>query len=394
MHGFFIALGTTIAEPSTILPLIVNYFTANSIIVGLFASLLRGGAVVVQMFAAFYSQSLTRVMPYQRIVYFVRVLSWFGIGAALYFIGDSSAIISLWSLGIGLFIFSFAAGFGSIYYREILGKVFSHRYLGHSTARRQFFAAIGAILSGVVAGWVLSTYSPPQSYGLLFMVSALLLAVGYGIFITVPEPLKTEISERESSFVLFLQNSWLLLRQDWALRWQIIVVLISHSYLFASPFVILRADEVLNLTGWLVGGYVSLQMTGAMLGNILWGQLASRGRNREVMMLSFALMMVAMIFAMTSSIAWQYGVFFLLSGAAMDGFRLVANNLIIIIAPPAKRPVYIALQFNITALGLFFAVPGGIILGYFGYNVLYIFTIIVLFIGLICAQKLSNNRVV
>ncbi|MEA3455990.1 MAG: MFS transporter, partial [Campylobacterota bacterium] len=44
VHGFFLSLAVTVAEPSTILPLIVHHFSDNIILVGLFASLLRGGA--------------------------------------------------------------------------------------------------------------------------------------------------------------------------------------------------------------------------------------------------------------------------------------------------------------------------------------------------------------
>ena len=51
LHGFFLAIGTTIAEPSTILPLMVNYFGGSPVLIGFFAALLRGGAIVVQLFA-------------------------------------------------------------------------------------------------------------------------------------------------------------------------------------------------------------------------------------------------------------------------------------------------------------------------------------------------------
>jgi len=62
-HAFFLALAITIAEPSTILPIIVQYFSDSVIIVGFFASLLRGGAVMIQLYAAFHAQEYKRVLP-------------------------------------------------------------------------------------------------------------------------------------------------------------------------------------------------------------------------------------------------------------------------------------------------------------------------------------------
>ena len=56
-HAFFLSLAITIAEPSTILPLMVHHFSQSAVIVGLFVSLLRGGAIAVQLYAAFYAQA-------------------------------------------------------------------------------------------------------------------------------------------------------------------------------------------------------------------------------------------------------------------------------------------------------------------------------------------------
>jgi len=69
LHGFFLAIAMTIAEPSTILPLIVHHFSESVVLVGIFASLLRGGAIVVQLFAAFYAQSFGLVLPYLKRVF-------------------------------------------------------------------------------------------------------------------------------------------------------------------------------------------------------------------------------------------------------------------------------------------------------------------------------------
>ena len=89
LHGFFLAIGTTIAEPSTILPLIVNYFGGSSMLVGFFAALLRGGAVAVQLFAAFHAQTYQLMMPYLRRIFFIRFSSWFFIGIAIILFGDN-----------------------------------------------------------------------------------------------------------------------------------------------------------------------------------------------------------------------------------------------------------------------------------------------------------------
>ena len=291
MHGFFLAVAMTIAEPSTILPLIIHHFTQNVVIIGVFVSLLRGGAILVQLIAAFYAQTFKKAMPYLRRVFIVRVLSWFLIGLSIYLIGDKNPKLTLILFGIFLFIFSFSAGFGSIYFSEIIAKVFNKQERGKTMANRQLFAAIGSIISGGVAGWVLSEFSPPKSYAYLFMISAILMSIGMFAFATIKEPVKENIRIKEESFLKYIKNAFLFLKEDKSLQIQIISMLFSYSFLFAFPFVIIQAKESINLTGWLVGGFVTIQMLGAIVGNIIWKKLSPN--YQLIFIISYSLMIGA-----------------------------------------------------------------------------------------------------
>ncbi len=244
LHGFFLSIGTTIAEPSTILPLIVNAFGGGSLLVGFFSSLLRGGAIIVQMLAAFQAQSYARMLPYLRRVFLIRFLAWFGIGVAIVLFGKSHPNITLFSIGFGLFIFSFSAGFGAIYFKDILAKIFTHKFRGKSMAYRQFFTAFGGLISGSLAALILKIFEPPLSYGYLFIISSFFMGFGYLAFATVDEPIKQEIAPRENSFKKFLHNALEIFKSDKDLRIQITTFLLAYGYLIALPFIILDAKRV------------------------------------------------------------------------------------------------------------------------------------------------------
>ncbi len=390
LHGFFLAVATTIAEPSTVLPLIVHHFSSSNILVGIFASLLRGGAIVVQLYAAFNAQTYKVVMPYLKRVFLARFLSWFGIGAAIYLFGENYPRLTLVLIAVGLFIFSFSAGFGAIYFKEILAKVFSHKFRGITMGYRQFFAGFGAILSGAATGYILQHFQAPQSYAYLFMISAILMGFGLVAFSTIEEPIKENVSKKEKSFKEFLKRSFNYIKVDKALKYQIITILLSYGYLFALPFVILEAKEKIDLSGYFVGTLISVQMGGAMISNLLWGKLSSIKRNKTIVIISFIILIIAFLLAAIFKEKIVYMVIFFLFGMASDGFRLAANNLILIIAPEDKRPIYVALQANITSLGLFFSIPGGFVLRYFGYDILYIVTLFFLSIGLLFSFRLRE----
>ena len=387
LHGFFLAITTTIAEPATILPIIVSYFNASPLVVGFFSSVLKGGAILVQIIAAFSAQSYPKMMPYLYFVFAARFFSWFSIGLVIIIFGENHPTLTLVLMGLGFFIFSFAAGFGTVYFNEILAKIFSHKIRGRTTAIRQFVSGIGAIMSGAAAGYILTHFEAPYSFGYLFIVSAFFMLFGILAFATIDEPIKKKVNKKEETFGHYLKNVGSLLKQDKQLRHQIIAYLLSYSYLFALPFVILDARGQIELSGELIGLFVSLQMAGAMLSNIIWGVLSARGENRSIVLISFLFSISTMVLALIGGDAFLYGVLFFLVGASIDGFKLAFGNLILIIAPEEKRPVYIALQSNLTSFGLFFSLPGALILSFLDYKGLYIFTAMMLVTGLFWSLK-------
>jgi len=389
-HGFFLSIGITIAEPSTILPLIVNYFGGSSVLVGFFASLLRGGAIMVQLFAAFQAQSYPLMLPYIRRVFIIRFFAWFFIGIAILLFGDKHPTLTLICIGSGLFIFSFSAGFGAIYFKDIIAKIFSHKFRGKTMAYRQFFSAFGGLISGAMAGWVLQHFEAPQSYGYLFIISSFIMGFGYISFGTIDEPVKQDIAKRENSFKKFLHNSWLLLKSDKQLQVQLTTFLLAYGYLLSLPFIILDAKTKINLDGVAIGSLITTQMVGAMLSNFLWGKLSGHGLNKLTANISISLHILAMIITFNASSLVEYMVIFFLVGAAIDGNRIASGNLILALAPPQKRPVYVALQINIISFGLFFSLFGGVILHIFNYQLLYGITIAILFTALGFSSRLKD----
>ena len=388
-HAFFLALAITIAEPSTILPLIIHHFSDSVIIVGIFTSLLRGGAITIQLYAAFHAQAYKRVLPYLSKVFFFRFLSWFTIGASIYFIGDSNKPLTLFFIGLGLFFFSFTAGFGAIYFKELQAKIFSKKYRGKTMANRQIAGAIASIISGGVAGYVLVSFEAPDSYAYLFMVSSLFMIIGFGVFTTIDEPSKENISIKEKDFKTFLKNAIKILKQDKRLQQQILAMFLSLSYLISMPFVILKANSSFELTGWMLGGFITVQMIGSILGStLLWRWISNY---EKMLSLAFIFMIIAFIIALFADNIYSYSLIFLFLGIGLDGFSNSGMNLVIEIAPEDKRPVYTAIQTNLVSFGLFFPIFGGLLLNYLNsYTLIYGLTILLLIIGLIISLGLHK----
>jgi MFS family permease len=140
-----------------------------------------------------------------------------------------------------------------------------------------------------------------------------------------------------------------------------------------------------------VGILITVQMVGAMLSNALWGKLGSLGRYRLVAILSISMKLAAVVLAFFAHSLAAYGRIFFLFGAAGDGSRIASSNLILILAPEAKRPLYVAVQMNIVSLGMFFSILGGLLLHLGGYGLLYGVTTVMLLVSLLLGFRLTDN---
>lgn len=391
-HAFFLSLAITIAEPSTVLPLLVSYFSDNIVMVGIFASLLRGGAIMIQLYAAFHAQAYERVLPYLKKVFFFRWFAWFFIGVSIFFIGDKNKELTLFFIGLGLFFFSFSAGFGAIYFKELQAKLFSKSYRGKTMANRNVAGAIASILSAGVTGYVLSNFEQPLNYAYLFMVSSFFMAIGFFTFVTIDEPKKEKVATKEKHFGLFIKNAIQTLKEDKRLQHQILVIFLSFSFYLSMPFVILHANSLFTLTGWMLGGFIMVQMIGSILGSsLLWRKISNY---EKMLSLSFLFMILAIILAIFANNLYIYGIIFLLFGIGLDGLSISGMNLVIEIAPQEKRPTYTALQTNLSSLGLFFPILGGALLDIFhSYTLIYTISIMLLSLGFILSLSLRKIRI-
>ena len=135
----------------------------------------------------------------------------------------------------------------------------------------------------------------------------------------------------------------------------------------------------------------SIQMVGSILGSmLLWRRIDDYER---MLSLAFLLMIGAFILALWANTLPTYAVIFLLFDIALDGFNIAGMNLVIEIASEAKRPVYTALQTNISALGMFFPVLGGVLLKSIGsYTLLYGLTVGLLLCGWVLSLQLKKVK--
>lgn len=392
VQGVLLAGAMALADQSVVLPVIIKYFSNSNVMVGLFTSLLRGGAIVMQLYAAFHARNDALVMPKMKKVFALRFTSWFSIGIIILLLGNFSAALTLILFGISLFTFSFSAGFGTIYFQEMMGKMFTKQYRGKLISQRQILSGLASIIGVVgISGYILERVEAPYNFALIFLISGLFMGIGFLYFLPFKESASTKKNSSVNTFGKFIRSAILFLRTDRQLRIQVVTRILSYGFMLMMPFIILQAKHLYPIGGKEIAWMAGVQMAGAMLANFLWGKLSSQGNDKLIIILSFAFNILAYSSLVFFKSYYLFFAVFFLVGASIDGFRLAFSNLLLSRAPDNHRPAYVAIYNNIIAIGLFFAIPGGVILDLFGFRTLNLTAVVLLCIGLVSAFFLHRD---
>jgi MFS family permease len=148
----------------------------------------------------------------------------------------------------------------------------------------------------------------------------------------------------------------MLFKSSRSLQWLLVVQSLILLTLAVAPFFVVHAKKDLGVPLGTVGIYLSLQMGGAAVSNILWAWLSAHHGNRSVIVgIAFAAMLATLLAWLTpASQTWLYGGVFLLLGSAISGSSVGFANIILEMADEPTRPVCVALR-NTALLPIAFA---------------------------------------
>jgi len=144
----------------------------------------------------------------------------------------------------------------------------------------------------------------------------------------------------------------------------------------------------------MVGIFLSAQMAGGLLSNIIWAHLSDFKGNKLIIV--FTALIGFLIPLLAFFIPAHYPVLFILVFAAIGFFingRSIGNtNFLLDIAPSKDRPTYISLKGTLALPVVIFPLIGGIIAQYFSYVTLFVITSLLAGGGFITSCTLKEPR--
>lgn len=381
LDGSAFVFGLSMVSRFTVLPLVVERLSDARWLQGLIPALYYAGWLLPGLFMAPLVAAMPRRKPWIMIATIGERVPFLLLGLLFLMMPSLPSGVLLTAFFILFGIHATSAGLTSTAWQDFIARLIPNHLWGTFFGLQSGLGGILGVGSAAVAAAILAALPFPQSVGVLALLCFAAMTLSYiflGLSIEPPqEPAPPQ------ALLTFLRGIGPLLRRDTTFRSYLIcraaiaLGLAGHAFLTASALERFHppASEVGIFTGALLGAQA--------LANVGLGTLADRWGHKQVLELSTAMGMAALLMAMVAPQLIWFVPIFILVGAAQAGYQLSGFTLIFAFSSPAERPTYIGVANTalapVAALGPLLA---GWLAGAFGYGIVFVVLALIGMVGL------------
>jgi len=379
-NGIFFNIGLAFLSGSTVLPIFMSHLTTSKVLVGLATSIENIGWHLPQLFVAAATIHYSKQLGVYTQAAILRGTAFLGIVLAIFLLGDRNHSLLLVLFFLLFTFFSVSGGLAAVAFIDIVGKTIPPNKRGTYFGMRMFFGGGLAALTGILVNKILGSYSFPTNFGVLFCFALLTVVIGLGSFALVKEPVLATPRPHKSLKENFLE-AFSLFQTDATFLLLFLVRITVGAFTLAYPFYILYAQKTLNIKPEAAGLFLSFEMIGYLVSNLLWAYLSNQINNRLVLLLAAVCSALPPLVALTN---WLfplplvlYALVFFFLGATNSGLFVGFFNYLLEIAPEEKRPLYVGFIHTVIFPTYFLSVLGGIIIQLTNFRILFGLTLII-----------------
>jgi MFS family permease len=349
IEGGFISGGMAFVSANTILPRLVEILNGPIWMISLMPVLLSLGHFFPPVLTAHRVEKLHRVKPFVMFTAVFARLPFFIAGLVLMVWGQyrflALTVIILVPLLSGL-----AGGFSMTAWQELVIKTIPDNRRSSLFASRQIFSSGIGMAAGSVITRILNQNSGIEGYGILHLIPFGFMLLSLFFFAMVHE---TDLvpQHRATSVTLMenLRQMPQLLRRASRFNHYLMSRSLMNGIFIMTPFMAIHVLRVLNKPDSFMGSLVTLQMAGAITGNVVAGYLGDRFGGKIPMLLSRFLFTVTSLWAAFTHHEWAFLTIFFLYGLALFMNQVGTATMSLEICPNERRPTYLAIIAFFTA---------------------------------------------
>jgi len=396
LNGIFYNISYAFMGGTTVLPLFISTITNSRIFVGLVTTIETASWPLPQIFAASMvehkktKKSLYIVMAVLRSISLLMIFLFIVIFAKIeksLFLGCFIILFSVYSL---------AGGISGIPFMDIIGKIFPSHKRGTLWAWRMSIGGSFGVLAGFVVRYIIKKIEYPLNFGILFLIATFFISLGFIAFSLMNEPISKGESGERKKFTVFIGQGIKSLKKDNNFKNLFFLRIFLGINAMAIPFYILFIKEQQPFEISSVGLFVSAQTFGAIISNLLWGNLSKYKGNHSVLrvtaiisILPPSLIMISHFFPPNLCFAL---VIFIFLGITIQGTWLGFPNALLDIAPDKKRPTYVGFMNTMIAPALFLPIVGGILIDKYSFYIVFIISFLASIFAFFFSMKFNTER--
>lgn len=397
INGVLFNMSAALAGGTTVLPIFVSNLTDSKVLIGLSGTMAMAGWYLPQLVVANYIETVRRKRPLYIWAGVVRIIVIWTVALSILLLGSTwgSGFIALFFVLYSMYVI--AGGVAGIPFMDIVAKAIKSENRGTFFGARLFFGGIAAALMGLFVKNILATREFPDNYAILFVTASAIITVAILSFCFADER-DAVVPKRRTPFKKFLRRGPSLLKDVRSYRIFFIWRVLLGVWMMALPFYIIFARERLALPEEAVGIFLSIQMVGMIISNILWSRLSDRVGNRIVLKLTAVVSAAAPLMALIAAMAPPlrnipaFGTVFFLVGFAMSGLRLGHSSYMLDLAPEEERPTYLGFMNTFIAPVALLSAVGGVVVEMTSYETLFVTALAASLLALAFGIQLEEPR--
>jgi len=404
LNGALFGFSRALIDPALVLTWFVSELTRSDFLIGLVVPLTNGGWFLPQMFISGYLQRRPRKLPFYIATGVVRFAGWATLAGLTWFISDRGTLLVAFFVVYPLV--QVVAGLAGIPFFDVVAKTIPATRRGSLFAWRQLLAG----LLSIAAGWIVNQalngnlgFPFPRGYAFLLALSTGVVAFALASFALIPEPEGAVVEER-IQLGGQMRRAWSLASHDTSFRLYLVARVAFMFGGIAVPFYTVLAKEVLGAGVEMIGVYLIVMQVAILTTNLLWGRLSDRRGNRLVLRLVTAgkVGMTALVLGLSVLVrsaelsGWWLPYLmvpvFALEGALRPAGMISGSNLLLEIAPPVERAVYLGFANTVLGITLLATSGGGLIVDWLGFEGLFALALVCHGLAFVFSTRLREPR--
>jgi len=365
VNGALFTGGTAFLNSQTVLAVFIVALGGTPFLVGVVSSAVMAGFMLPTLLLAHGIETAERKKRFYVISAALRVACLVALIVSVLVLARSRPLLLCGLAVVLLFGRSLAIAIGVLAFYQIVSHSVPARRRGAFFAWRLILGSLLATAGACLVYYLLdeqrSGLALPYNYAAVFTMALVLCGGGTVAFCFVKEP-PMPVDRRGTGFLAKIREGWRCSREHQTYRRFILCRLATAMTMVASPFLVVYSLHVLAAPWSAVAVFVAVQQLTFLVSTPLWARISDGVGNSRLLRVVYPMGVVAPLLALLLpalpswavgppawgiTLRWVGAVgMYVVACAAFCGARLGGTNYLLEVAPPERRPIYMAMVYT------------------------------------------------